>query len=141
METTEKTPITIEAIIDAPVEKVWDFWSGPEHITKWNQASDDWHSPAAQNDLREGGKFKTVMAAKDGSASFDFEGEYTAVQPHKLIEYVMPDGRRVSVRFTRKEDKTHVSETFDPENTNPLEMQRGGWQAILDSFKNYTENN
>jgi len=139
METSEKTAITIEAIVNAPVEKVWTYWSEPKHITQWCQASDDWHAPYAENDLRTDGKFKTTMAAKDGSVSFDFEGVYTNVQLHKVIEYSMPDGRKVKILFSGNGNETKVTETFDPEDTNPIEMQRGGWQAILDNFKKYTE--
>ena len=134
-----KIAITVEALVKAPIEKVWSSWTEPKHITKWNQASDDWHSPHAENDLRTDGKFKTTMAAKDGSMSFDFEGIYTNVQQNKLIEYAMADGRKVSVVFSQNGNQTKVVETFDPENENPIEMQRGGWQAILDSFKKYTE--
>jgi uncharacterized protein YndB with AHSA1/START domain len=141
METKEKTAITVKTTVNAPVEKVWECWSAPEHITKWCQASNDWHAPNAENDLQTGGKFKTTMAAKDGSMSFDFEGVYSDVQPHKLIAYSMSDGRKVSITFDADGDKTHVTETFDPEDTNPIEMQRGGWQAILDNFKKYTEEN
>jgi uncharacterized protein YndB with AHSA1/START domain len=141
METTEKTAITIEAVVKAPVEKVWAYWSEPEHITRWAFASDDWHAPYADNDLRKEGKFKTTMAAKDGSFSFDFEGVYTDVQLHKVIEYVMSDGRKVKTLFTANGNETKIMETFDPENTHPLEVQRSGWQAILDNFKKYTEAN
>ena len=138
METTAKA-ITVEAVVKAPVEKVWKTWSEPQHITKWCAASDDWHAPYAENDLRTDGKFKTTMAAKDGSFSFDFEGVYSNVQSNKLIEYAMSDGRKVQIRFTANGNETKVTETFDPENENPIEMQRGGWQAILDNFKKYTE--
>src|SRR5688572_159472 len=102
METKAKTAITVEATVNAPVEKVWTSWNEPNHITKWNQASEDWHSPNAENDLRTGGKFKVTMAAKDGSMSFDFEGQYTNVQPHKAIAYTMADGRKVSIAFSGK---------------------------------------
>lgn len=139
METTTPAKITVTSTIEAPVEKVWQCWNGPEHITQWCQASDDWHAPFAENDLRTGGKFKTTMAAKNGSMSFDFEGVYTNVQLHKVIEYGMSDGRKVSIQFKAEGNKTNVSETFDAESTNPIEMQRGGWQAILDNFKKYTE--
>lgn len=138
METTSKA-ITVETIVNAPIEKVWDSWSQPEHITKWCQASDDWHAPHAENDLRTGGNFSTTMAAKDGSFSFDFGGTYTDVQPYSLIAYGLGDGRKVSISFTKEIEGTKVTETFDPEETNPIEMQRGGWQAILDNFKKYTE--
>lgn len=141
METAEKTAITIETIVNASAEKVWKYWSQPEHITRWAFAADDWHAPYADNDLREGGKFKTTMAAKDGSFSFDFGGEYTRVEPHKVIEYVLEDGRTVKISFSENEGKTKVVETFDPENQNPTEMQRAGWQAILENFKKYTESN
>lgn len=141
METAERTAITVEAVVKAPVDKVWTYWNGPEHITKWAFASDDWHVPSSENDLRTDGKFKTTMAAKDGSFSFDFEGVYTNVQTNKVIEYVMGDGRKVKVVFEAKGNETKVTETFDPESENPIEMQRGGWQAILDNFKKYTEAN
>jgi uncharacterized protein YndB with AHSA1/START domain len=140
METATKTSITVEATVNAPVEKVWTFWNEPQHITKWAQASDDWHAPFSENDIRTNGKFKTTMAAKDGSFSFDFEGVYTNVQLHKLIEYTIADGRKVKIVFSPKGNETKVTETFEAEDTNPIEMQRGGWQAILDSFKKYTEN-
>ncbi|MBE9586054.1 SRPBCC family protein [Mucilaginibacter sp. JRF] len=133
--------ITVQATVNAPVNKVWNYWNLPEHITKWCQASADWHAPYADNDLRPDGKFKTTMAAKDGSFSFDFEGVYDAVEEHKLISYTMADGRQVSITFNGDADTTTVTETFDPESTNPIEMQQGGWQAILDSFKKYTEEN
>jgi len=139
MNTAEKTAITVEATVNAPVEKVWKYWNEPRHITKWCAASDDWHAPHAENDLRKDGRFKTTMAAKDGSFSFDFGGVYTKVDPHKSIEYIIDDGRKVSIVFTAQENATKVTETFEPEGTNPIEMQRGGWQAILDNFKTYTE--
>ncbi|WP_183557519.1 SRPBCC family protein [Mucilaginibacter sp. SP1R1] len=139
METASKTTITVKSIINAPIEKVWECWTNPEHITQWCQASEDWHAPYADNDIRTGGKFKTTMAAKDGSFSFDFEGVYSNVEEHRLIEYSMPDGRKVKISFVSEGDKTEVMETFDPESINSLEMQQGGWQAILDSFKKHTE--
>ncbi|TKC07043.1 SRPBCC family protein [Pedobacter frigoris] len=135
----EPTVITVENTINAPVARVWEAWTNPEHITKWSFASDDWHTPYAYNDIRTGGKFKSTMAAKDGSMSFDFEGIYSNVEEHKLIEYAMADGRKVKISFTDQGDSTKVVESFDAENTNPIEMQQGGWQAILDNFKKYTE--
>ncbi len=142
METaTGKIPITVEATVHAPVEKVWEYWTEPKHITNWCNASDDWHAPSAENDLRVDGKFKTNMAAKDGSISFDFEGVYINVQKYKTIEYTLADGRKVSITFLSEGDQTKIVETFDPENINPAEMQRGGWQAIIDNFKKYTEAN
>lgn len=139
METVTPTIITVETIVNAPVEKVWNYWSDPEHITKWCQASDDWHAPYAENDLKEGGKFKTTMAAKDGSFSFDFAGVYTTVDKNKNIAYTMDDGRKVSIHFTDQHETTKVVESFEAETTHSVEMQRGGWQAILDNFKKYTE--
>lgn len=141
METLNKTAITVECTINAPVEKVWGFWAKPEHITKWCNASDDWHAPYADNDLRKDGKFKTTMAAKNGSFSFDFGGVYTNVKEYSLIAYTMDDGRKVKVDFISQDGTTRVIETFEPETTNPIEMQQGGWQAILDNFKKYAEAN
>ena len=133
--------ITVKTTIDASIEKVWSFWTLPEHITKWSFASPDWHTPYAENDLREGGKFKSTMAAKDDSMSFDFEGEYTLIKQNGAIEYIMADGRKVEISFNETPNEVEVIERFDPETQNPEEMQRGGWQAILDNFKNYVENN
>jgi uncharacterized protein YndB with AHSA1/START domain len=141
METTTKPIITIENTINAPVEKVWEFWSAPEHITKWNNASDDWHSPRSQNDLRVGGSFSTRMEAKDGSMGFDFGGIYDEVKEFELIEYTLGDGRKVKVNFTKQGNNTHLVESFEAEGTHSMEMQKGGWQAILDNFKKYVENN
>ena len=141
METKETTVITVESTIDAPVAKVWEFWSKPEHITKWNSASDDWHTPRAENDLRVGGKFSARMEAKDGSIGFDFGGVYDAVRENEYIEYTLGDDRKVKVNFIPQGNKTKVVESFDAENTHSEEMQRGGWQAILDNFKKYTEAN
>jgi uncharacterized protein YndB with AHSA1/START domain len=140
-EGTAKTMITIEAEVNAPVEKVWNCWTAPEHIVNWCQASDDWHCPAAENDLRTGGNFKTTMAAKDGSFSFDFGGVYTEVIENESIKYTMDDGRTAAVTFIREDDKTFIEESFEAESMNSLELQRGGWQAILNSFKKYTETN
>jgi len=138
-ETTTPISVTVEALVKAPVEKVWKTWNSPEDITKWCQASEDWHAPYAENDLRKGGKFKTTMAAKDGSFSFDFGGEYTNVETNKVIEYTMEDGRKTKVVFTAQGSETMVVETFDAESQNPVEMQKQGWQAILNNFKKYTE--
>jgi uncharacterized protein YndB with AHSA1/START domain len=131
-------PITVQTTINAPIEIVWQMWTLPEHITQWCHASDDWHCPAATNDPRTGGKFSSTMAAKDGSFSFDFAGVYDKVIEHKLISY----SRKVSITFTTDDDDlTTVTETFDPETENPIEMQRGGWQAIMDNFKKHVEGN
>jgi uncharacterized protein YndB with AHSA1/START domain len=136
----EKTMITVEAHISAPVEKVWQFWTEPEHITQWNFASDDWQCPRAVNDLRVGGSFSSRMEAKDGSAGFDFGGTYTNVVPHQHIAYVMGEsGRTAEVTFTPEEGGVRVVVTFVAETENPIEMQRAGWQAILDNFKKHVE--
>lgn len=130
-------PIIIHTSITAPVEKVWEYWTNQEHIAKWAHASDDWHAPSATNDLRLGGSFSTRMEAKDGTAGFDFGGTYTNVVPYERIEYVMGDGRKVQVIFAEDDGITTITETFDPESENPIEMQRAGWQAILDNFARY----
>lgn len=137
----QPTVITVEATVNAPVAKVWEYWTKPEHITQWCQASDDWHAPKAENDVRVGGKFSTTMAAKDGSFSFDFWGVYDVVKENEIMEYTMGDGRRAWLKFTADGDKTHITERFEAENQNPAEMQQGGWQAILNNFKKHTENN
>lgn len=132
--------ITVQCTINAPIEKVWESWTSPQHITKWNNASDDWHTPYAENDLRVGGKFKYTMAARDGSMSFDFGGEYTLVRQNEAIEYILGDGRKVVVNFREVPEGTQIIEKFDPETVNPEEMQQQGWQAILNNFKKYVEN-
>jgi uncharacterized protein YndB with AHSA1/START domain len=132
-------PITVSILVKAPLKKVWEFWNGPEHITKWAFASNDWEAPAAHNDVRVGGTFGTTMAAKDGSAKFDFVGTYTSVEEGKLLEYTMGDGRKVKVEFTEGPEGVQITETFDPELENTIEKQREGWQAILENFKKYTE--
>ncbi len=139
METQENTIITVENTINAPVEKVWECWTKPEHIIKWNNATDDWHTPRAENDLRPGGKFLCRMEAKDGSVGFDFAGVNDVIRKNEYIEYTLGDGRKVTITFTANGNETKVVESFDAENTYSVEMQRGGWQAILDNFKKYTE--
>lgn len=131
--------ITVTTTVNAPVAKVWTLWNGPEHITKWASASEDWHTSRAENDPRTGGKFTSRMEAKDGSAGFDFEGVYDDVRENEHIAYTMGDGRKVTIDFTADGDATKIVQTFDPESENPREMQQGGWQAILDSFKKYAE--
>lgn len=131
--------ITVSTTINAPLAKVWQYFTEPNHITQWAFADNTWEAPSAENDVRTGGKFKTVMAAKDKSASFDFTGTYTAVTNHQLIEYDMTNGRHVRVEFTETPNGINVTETFDPENENTLDMQREGWQAILDNFKKHVE--
>lgn len=135
-----KDAITVEVRVQAPVEKVWEYFTEPEHVTKWNHASDDWHSPSAQNDLRVGGKFLFRMEAKDGSAGFDFGGVYDAVAPHRHISYMMGDGRKVETTFAPGNGGVRVTTVFEPESENTPELQRSGWQAILDNFKMYAEN-
>jgi len=139
METKEKTVITVKTTVNAPVAKVWEYWAKPEHITKWCNASDDWHTPRAENDLRTGGRFSSRMEAKDGSMGFDFGGVYDKVKSNEYIEYTMGDGRKVQVNFTANGNSTDIVEKFEAEDANPIEMQQGGWQAILDNFKKYTE--
>ena len=141
METATKTKITIQATVKAPVEKVWKFWSTPADIIKWATPSPDWHTPRAENDLRVGGTFLSRMEAKDGSFGFDFGGVYDDVKTNELIEYTIGDGRKVVTNFTKKGNETEIVQTFEAESINPIEQQRGGWQAILDSFKNYAETN
>ena len=141
METQTKTVITVENTVNAPVEKVWEYWTKPEHITQWNTASDDWHTPYAENDFRVGGSFKARMESKDGSVGFDFGGVNDVIIPNEYIEYTIGDGRKVKIHFTPDGNKTKVVESFEAESTNSVEMQQGGWQAILDNFKKYTEAN
>lgn len=139
MDKRDKTQITVNAEVNAPVEKVWKMWTTPGDIVRWNNASDDWHSFNAENDLRAGGKFKCRMEAKDGSSGFDFEGVYNEVRKNEFISYTLGDNRKVEIFFEPKGEVTAVTETFEAENTFPLEMQRSGWQAILDNFKKYAE--
>lgn len=131
--------ITVETTVSAPMEHVWNCWITPQHITKWAHASDDWHAPWAENDLRKGGIFTTRMEAKDGSMGFDLTGEYTDVAEHRYIAFTMGDGRKVEVTFTPTPEGVHIAETFDAESLNSPEMQRSGWQAILNEFKKYAE--
>ena len=139
MNKAENTVITVAATVNAPVEKVWALWTAPQHIINWNNASPDWHTPSAENDLRRGGKFSYRMEARDGSFGFDFGGVYDDVIENKLIKYTLGDGRKVEVLFAVEDDATSVTENFEAENQNPIEMQRGGWQNILDSFKKHAE--
>lgn len=139
METVERIIISVRATINAPIAKVWRCWSNPDDIIRWNYASDDWHTPRVENDLRVGGHFNSRMEAKDGSMGFDFYGEYTNVILNEKIEYTMGDGRHVKIVFTALDYKTEIVEDFEAENTNPVDMQREGWQAILNNFKKYVE--
>lgn len=133
--------ITIKASISAPIDKVWNYWVLPEHITRWNFATSTWQCPRASNDLRVGGKYSARMEAKDGSFGFDFCATYDEVELHKKISYTMEDGRQATTSFATQQGTTTVTTTFDAEGTNPVEMQRQGWQAILDNFKSYAEAN
>jgi uncharacterized protein YndB with AHSA1/START domain len=135
--------ITIEAIVEANVEKTWEAYTHPTHITQWNFADSSWHCPHAENDLRVEGKYSARMEAKDGSFGFDFEGIYNKVELNKELSYhlgtALGEGREVTTLFESQGEKTLVTTTFDPENENPVEMQKMGWQMILDNFKKYVE--
>jgi uncharacterized protein YndB with AHSA1/START domain len=139
METNDKKIISIEATINASVEKVWDLLTNPKHIVRWNNASDDWHTPRAENDLRAGGRFLSRMEARDGSSGFDFSGVYTEVKPSEKIGYTLDDGRRVQILLIPTGNGTMVKETFEAEQIYPVEMQQNGWQSILNNFKKYVE--
>ena len=131
--------ITVETVVKATLNKVWDAWNNPEDIKQWNTAQDDWHTTRSTVDLREGGKFSARMEAKDGSVGFDFEGEYTRIVPHERIEYRMSDDREVRNEFVERPGEVLVKVTFDAETEHPAEAQRKGWQAILDNFARYVE--
>ncbi len=134
------TPIAIQTTVQKPIELVWKKWTNPSDVMQWNHASDDWHCPSATNDLRVGGEFHYIMAARDGSVEFDFNGVYTEILPLQKIAYTIEGGRKVVVLFEKISDtETQIIETFDPEDENPIEMQTAGWQAILDNFKQYVE--
>jgi len=129
------TQIAIEAKITAPLEKIWEYWTNPEHIKQWNNASPDWHTPHAENDLRPRGKFSARMEAKDGSFGFDFWGIYDEVKKNEQISYTMGDGRKVNIIFSNDGNSTKITETFEAEEENSIELQKAGWQAILDNLK------
>jgi uncharacterized protein YndB with AHSA1/START domain len=139
MEAKDKIMITVLAKIDAPIQTVWKCWTTPENIVKWNHASDDWHTTHAEVDLREGGKFNSRMEAKDGSFGFDFYGVYEKIVVNQLIECLLGDGRTMRVEFVARDEKTEVIETFEAETMNTIDLQRFGWQAILDNFKKHVE--
>jgi uncharacterized protein YndB with AHSA1/START domain len=139
MVTIEKAKISVSVKISSPVEKVWNYWTDPLHIVHWNNASDDWHTPRAENDLRVGGKFLSRMEARDGSYGFDFTGEYNKVEHLKEIEYTIADDRKVNISFVSLGNETIVEEMFEAEQTNPVEAQQKGWQSILENFKKYVE--
>lgn len=131
--------ITVNVLVNASLETVWDSWTNPKHIVNWNFASDDWHAPAAKNDLSIGGAFAYTMAAKDGSFSFDFTGKFTEITPNKSISYILDDDRKVDITLELFEGQVMVIESFEAETQNPEDLQKTGWQAILDNFKKYTE--
>jgi len=135
----QATKITVEAIINAPVAKVWELWNNPDDIIKWNTPDPSWHTPSSENDLRVGGKFKNRMEAKDGSFGFDFEGVYDSVILNEEISYTMGDGRQATTIFTEQDGKTHLVTTFDAETENDPEFQKQGWQSILNNFVKYAE--
>lgn len=139
MEKANPVTITVETIVHCPVESVWTYCTEPKHITQWNHASEDWHTPRAENDLRVGGKFVSRMEAKDGSFGFDFGGVYDEVILNERIAYTLGDGRKVKIAFIRQDNDTRIVESFDAEETNAVEMQQAGWQAILNHFKTYAE--
>ncbi len=139
MSTNEKIKITVQAEVSAPIDFVWECWTLPEHVIHWNNASPDWHTPRAENDLRVGGKFNYRMEAKDGSFGFDFWGIYDKIIINELIENTLGDDRKVVVTFSGNGVNTKITETFEAETQNSVDLQRQGWQAILDNFKKYTE--
>lgn len=139
MTSAAKTIITVEAHVNLPAEKTWAFWTDPRHITGWNAASEEWHTPYAKNDLRAEGRFIYRMEAKDGSFGFDFGGTYLRIDPFKRIEYLLGDQRKVTVEFTQLEKYTRITESFEAEDQNPVDLQRAGWQSILNNFKRYAE--
>lgn len=139
MDKNDTTLITVETVVNAPIDTVWKKWTNPDDIVKWNNASDDWHTTKAENDLKVGGKFLSRMEAKDGSTGFDFSGTYDTIKQNEIIEYTADDNRKVQVHFFDGDDKTTIIEVFEAENENPIEMQKSGWQSILNNFKKYTE--
>ena len=134
-----KNEITVKTLIDAPITLIWKCWTTPADIMNWNNASDGWHTPRAENDLRKGGRFSYYMESRDKKNGFDFAGVYDEVIPYTRIEYKLTDGRNVSVLFSSVKEGFTIDETFETENEYPVEQQREGWQAILDNFKRYVE--
>jgi uncharacterized protein YndB with AHSA1/START domain len=138
MESKEMS-ITVETTIKAPIERVWECWTTPEHIVYWNFATDEWRCPSAENDLQTGGRFNWRMEAKDGSMGFDFSGTYDEIKPLESIKFSLDDGRKTEITFSSIGDSTDIVETFEAESSSSFEMQQTGWQLILDNFKKYTE--
>ena len=137
MEHTERTSITVETTVPVSPELAWAYWTEPKHIVEWNQASADWHTPRAENDLRVGGKFSSRMESRDGKYGFDFGGVYDTVEPYHTLNSTLGDERKVFVTFEPVASGTRIIETFEAESENSVELQRQGWQAILDSFCSY----
>ena len=133
--------ITVETKVKSSIDKIWEFWTKAEHIVNWNFAIPEWHCPKAENNLEVGKSFSYRMEAKDGSMGFDYKGSYTKIEPHSSIAYALEDGRKVNIKFEQEDGAVSIIETFEVEDTNTLEQQRQGWQAILDNFKTYTKNN
>jgi uncharacterized protein YndB with AHSA1/START domain len=133
------TKIRVEATVNARIEKVWEIWNTPSDIMQWSTPDPSWHTTSSKNDVRTGGKFNNRMEARDGSFGFDFSGTYDKVEFHKEITYTLDDGRQATTIFTETNDSTHVATTFDPEGQNDPEMQKQGWQAILNNFVKYVE--
>jgi uncharacterized protein YndB with AHSA1/START domain len=131
--------ITVSVCVKVPMEYVWTYWTKPKHILGWNHASEDWHTQAAENDLRENGRFLYRMEAKDGSYGFDFGGVYKKIIPFKEIDYELGDFRKVRITFLSKAGESVVTETFEAESALSVKMQKAGWQSILDHFKIYAE--
>lgn len=131
--------LTVRASIKAPLSEVWNYWTNPNHIIHWNFASTDWHCPSATNKLEVGGEFHYVMAAKDESESFDFWGTYQSIEFNKHIDILIGDGRKLMVSFEETNEGTLLTEQFEPETMNAIELQEAGWQCILDNFKKYVE--
>lgn len=134
------TKITVETTINAPLKKVWECWTKPEHVMHWNHASDDWYCPKAENNLTQNGLFSYTMASKDGKMSFDFEGIFSLIKEPETIHYLLGDGRTVQISFTEINVQVNVVETFEAEQMNSVELQQAGWQSILNNFKKYVEN-
>lgn len=137
----DKQKIVIEATLNESIAKVWQYYTEPDHIMKWNSASDDWHTTRAENDLRKGGKFLSRMEAKDGSFGFDFGGVYDEVKFTERIAYTLDDSRKVQIDFAPQGNECKMKIAFEAETENSIELQRGGWQAILNNFKKYVEAN
>ncbi|MDH3244506.1 MAG: SRPBCC family protein [Saprospiraceae bacterium] len=139
MSPSEKLKITVQTTISKPADIVWELWTKPEHIIHWNFASDDWHCPRAENDLQPDGRFMWRMEAKDGSMGFDFSGTYEEILSKRLIRYRMDDDRIATIHFEEDDDSTRIIEIFEAEGMNPIELQKAGWQSILNNFRKYVE--